>query len=309
MEIYSFYRSWGIALVMSHQDNFGMRVIGLLTGLLGWIVLFVLQGVGLYKMAKNRNMNKKWMCFIPFANVYYMGKMTGDCVMFGRKMKRTSLYAMFVQILLFIIYALQVAMELYLFNLLGTPDGYVGYYVPQWYSEVGTISKFYNDYCLFGDMIIMIADLAFTVLLLVLLMSLFRQYNPKMSSFFAMLSIFVPESRYIIIFALRNKKRIDYEAYIRKKQEEFMRRQQQYRNTYGNPYNPYGNPYNRGYGPYNNPYGNPYPKNNPEGQKQPPKDEPFSEFASDNFSKNEEPQQTETQPNSNNGDSGENFFS
>ncbi len=309
MEIYSFYRSWGLTLVMSHQDNYGMRVMGLLTGLFGWIILFVLQGFGLYKMAKNRNMNNKWMCFIPFANVYYMGKMTGDCVMFGHKMKRTGLYAMLVQILLFLLYALQVAIELYLFNLLGTPDGYVGYYVPQWYSEVGAISKFYNEYCLFGDMIIMIADLAFTVLLLVLLMSLFRQYNPKMSSFFALLSVFIPESRYIIIFVLRNKKRIDYEAYIRKKQEEFMRRQQQYRNTYGNPYNPYGNPYNRGYGPYNNPYGNPYPQNNQERQEQQPKDEPFSEFASENASKEEEAKQKEPRPNTNGDNSGDDFFS
>lgn len=313
MEIYNFYRSWGLTLVYSNQDTFQNRAIGLLFGLGFWGILFILQGIGLYKMAKNRKMQKAWMSFVPFANVYYMGKMTGECAFFGHKMKRTGLYAMLVQIFLFALYALQIGLELSLYVQLGAPNGYTGYYVPQWYNGTGAIVNFYNDYYLFGDMIIMIADLAFKVFLVMLLTSLYRQYNPKMHMPFATLSLFIPESRYIILFAWRNKKHIDYEEYMRKRQEEFIRRQQQYQNMYGNPNNPYGNPYQRGYGPYGNPYGspygNPYNRNQSEEQKQESKDEPFSEFASTNSETPSSDGETKHNNNADSANDSDDFFS
>ena len=78
------------------------------------------------------------------------------------------------------------------------------------------------------------------------------------------------------------QKAIDYEAYVRQKREEFMRRQQQYYNQYGNPYgNPYGNQYNRP--PYNGGYGNPYngaPNQNPTPNNASKDEDPFAEFSS-----------------------------
>ena len=316
MEIYNFYRSLGVTLLYYNQDTFQNRAIGLLFGLGFWGILFILQGIGLYKIAKNRNLPNAWMGFVPFANIYYIGKMTGECAFFGRKMKRTGLYAMLVQILLFVLAALQIGLELSLFAQLGTPNGYTGYYVPQWYNGAGAIANFYNEYYLFGDVIIMIVDFVFKVFLMVLLTGLYRQYNPKMHMPFAILSWLIPESRYIILFAWRNKKRIDYEEYVRKQQEEFIRRQQQYQNMYGNPNNPnnpYGNPYQRGYGPYGNPYGNPYQRNqnqkeNQE-QKQAPQEEPFSEFASTNSETSSSNEETKQNYNAHPTNDADDFFS
>ena len=55
------------------------------------LVLFVLQGFGLYAMAKKREMKNKWLAFVPLASVWYMGKLAGACDGFGKKMKRPGL--------------------------------------------------------------------------------------------------------------------------------------------------------------------------------------------------------------------------
>ncbi|MBP3434327.1 MAG: hypothetical protein J6K50_03545, partial [Clostridia bacterium] len=103
----------------------------------------------------------------------------------------------------------------------------------------------------------------------------YKKYYPKNYLVLGMLSLFIPLSRFVIVFVLRNRNAVDYDAYMRARREAYMRQQQQYRNTYGNPYG-------GGYGsPYNNPYGNPY-GGNPYAQQPRPQQEPedpFSEFS------------------------------
>ena len=77
-----------------------------------WLALFVLQGVGMYKMVKNRSLKNKWLAFVPFVNIWYMGKLAGTCNIFGRKMKRAGLYTMLAQILAVVVCAATVAAEI-----------------------------------------------------------------------------------------------------------------------------------------------------------------------------------------------------
>ena len=102
------------------------------------------------------------------------------------------------------------------------------------------------------------------------MLGLYKKYQPRNYMVFSMLSVFIPLSRFIIVFAFRNRPAINYEDYVRAQREEYIRRRQQY--GYGNPYgNPYGIPY--GQGGYNGPQGEPYTPPKPE--------EPFEEFASE----------------------------
>ena len=66
-----------------------------------FVALTVLQGFGLYRMAKNRNIKRKWLSFVPFANVYMIGKVAGQCSFFGHKMKRAWLYVLIFQVFSF----------------------------------------------------------------------------------------------------------------------------------------------------------------------------------------------------------------
>lgn len=125
------------------------------------------------------------------------------------------------------------------------------------------------------------------ILLFILLTGLYKKYYAKGYMILSWVGLLFPISRYIVVFVLRNNKAVDYEAYMRAKREEFLRRSRQ------NPYGPYGGqygPYNQGgpYGGYNNgPYGGynngPYGANGPNAGNQNPgqsaPDDPFSEFA------------------------------
>ena len=93
---------------------------------------------------------------------------------------------------------------------------------------------------------------------------------------FAFLALFVPLSRYIVIFALRNRTPVDYDAYMRARYEAYMRQRGQY-GQYGQ---------SGQYGQYGNPYANPYAGQTPE--------EPFGEFTSEDRENTNELSENET---------------
>ncbi len=235
-----------------------------------WIALFALQGVGLFVMAKRLGMKKKALAFIPFANIYYMGKLAGECGFFGHKMKRAWLYAMIFQILSTLFTVAYIASELFLYHEYGVPSypdsGDTLFMNPQWANLSGfatTVYKFYIN----GQSLMSIITLITQILMIILVAGIYKTYAPRNYRVFTVFTFIIPMSRFIFLFVIRGNDRINYEEYMRKQHEAYIRRQQQYYNTYGNPYN---NPY----GGYNNPYGA------PQRESKPP-EEPFGEFGSD----------------------------
>ncbi|MBQ9714582.1 MAG: hypothetical protein IJV83_04590 [Clostridia bacterium] len=289
MEIYVIYELivnlvLGIGKVEPSDTNYGQTLLISLVVACGLVLsLFILQGFGLYRMAKRRNMDKKFLAFIPFANILLMGRLAGECSFFGQKMKRAGLYTMVAQIIITTIALFYVVAELHLIHsgciefeksageILSAGEMFS--YTPIWVGGT-SFEYFLCQYYDIADMLIMIFQLVFEVLMLVLIMGLCRRYNPRSYMWMSLLTLFIPMSRFVLVFVLRNRAPIDYEAYVRARREAYMRQQQQYQNMYGgSPYNPY-----RPTG--NAPYGQPY------GQSQPPKEEPFGEFSS---KKNDEP--------------------
>ncbi len=278
MEIYNFYQLITTFLFLtvsnggsgSTQPFLEARIVplyGCVFGLLLFMAVFVLQGIGISKMAKNRGIEKRWLAFVPFANIWYLGKLAGDGQFFGQRMKNTGLYAMLGQIVATIITWAMIISETYLFYKFGVPNVVNGSYC--WTGLTGfaqTVEQFYTV----SVYLVMIFQLICQVLLFILLTSLFKQYAPKNYSVWSLLCLLVPLARFFVVFALRNRKAIDYEAYMRARREAYARR---YRQTY-NPY-PYENDR---YG--NMPYGqNSYGQSNGTGQKKP--EDPFEEFSSD----------------------------
>ncbi len=270
-----------------------------------WLTLFVLQGVGLFRMAKRQNLRHKWLAFMPFANIMYMGKLAGSCSLFGHKMKRAGLYAMLAQILSTILVVSIISAETYLYVFCNeylveetVVQGGIPYTETYFLGLVGfdnTIAK----YLKYVSYFFMVIELVYKVLLLVLVMGLFKKYTPKSYLLLSLISLFIPEVRFVTILVLSGRRPIDYEAYVRARREEYARRQQEYYNShYNNPYNnPNGNPYNAPYG-RQNPYQSP---------SQPPQ-EPFAEFGG-NSAKNDDPfgGEFDSDVPKNNGDSDE-FF-
>ena len=267
MTVYNLFTMLSAFFVAKHGYARAFTWGGIIVGAV-WLTLFLLQAFGLYAMAKNRGAKKRVLAFIPFANTYFIGKMTGDCDVFGRKLKNTWLYVLIGQILTVLLVGGALGAQVFLYVNEGAPvQTELGASYWQAFTHKASIGvyKFYN----IVSYILPIIELAYEVFLFILLLGLFKQYNPKNYLVLGFLTLFVPISRYIVIFVLRDRKAIDYEAYMRARREAYMRAQQA---RYGNPYNnPYGNPYGN---PYNNPY-----NNQNAGERKPP-EEPFAEFGS-----------------------------
>ena len=99
MEFYNFYKL-GINLAsLWSRTEFVLIVSGLGVAFALWLGFFLLQGVGIYQMAKGRNFSQKWKAFLPFVNLLYIGKLAGDSQFFGHKVKKTGLHVMIMQII------------------------------------------------------------------------------------------------------------------------------------------------------------------------------------------------------------------
>lgn len=241
-----------------------------------WLALFILQGIGLSKMAENRGMKRRYLAFIPFANIIYIGKLAGTCEFFGQKMKRAGLYAMLLQVITFVISLAVVIVEGYLYLACAdhiTIDAMTGDMV--WTGLHGLEYVSYNFYLVAGETLTPILGFCYEIMMFVLIMGLFKKYSAKNYMILSFAQLFFPYVRFVAIFAVRNNKAIDYDAYMKARYEEaYARRQAYYNSRYGNPYGqaPYGqNPY--GQNPYGTPYGNPY------GNPQATPENPFDEFA------------------------------
>lgn len=56
------------------------------------VPLWILQAIGLSKMAKNRGIENSWLAWIPIANYYLIGKMlNGKLDLFGKKFDKPEL--------------------------------------------------------------------------------------------------------------------------------------------------------------------------------------------------------------------------
>ena len=236
------------------------------------LVFFILQGIGLYKMAKKRDVNHRWMAFVPFLNLLYIGMLTGEVMFFGHRFKRAGLVAMILEIVTTIFYIAvalaQLILFVYFYDRLLITTTETGYRVVQWTSLPNDAVAIKNFYML-SDYIMPVLSLVHGLFILLLYTGLFRKYDPRHCTMFAIMSVIIPFFAEIATFVLRNKNAIDYEAYVRARREEQQRRRQQYYNQ--NPYGPYGqNPYGQN-GNYYGPYGqNPYGRSGPYGQGQNP---------------------------------------
>ena len=260
-------------------------------GTLGvYLILLVFGGIGLNKLAKKQGLKHRWMAFLPFFNTYYAGKLAGETQFFGQKMKRVGLYAMISEIL-------YVALQLFVFAAViisffpeyltlvvenGELKGEPNDSMPAWVQPAIT----------YGSLVAYLLWFFVIVFFCVLYVSFFRKYYARGPILLAFLSAVLP-FRGFTIFAVRNNAPVDYNDYIRRRTQAYMR---------GNGYNqpPYGP-----YGPGNSGYGSGGPQNGPDpfegfggpsggnygasggsssGSSSSPSsdDDPFSEFGDDN---------------------------
>lgn len=241
---------------------------------------FILQSIGLYKLAKKNGANRVWLAFVPFANSILIEELSGEITFFGRKVRHLGLITMIVEFIS-MIYHVLLAYALYVlfiqervFFISGTATG--GYLITlsEVYSDSakGWLQFYQSNTYIVGALI----GLAEAVVLIMLYSGFYKRYVYRNATFFVVLGLIIPFFHEIATFCIRKRERINYEAILRARREAYMRQQQQWQNqSYGNPYGPYG--------PYGNPYGNPYARPQDSPEQKPKPEEPFAEFSNEPF--------------------------
>lgn len=223
-----------ICFELFQGGNITMKQIYLCFGIAGglYLICIVFGGIGLSAMAKRQGIKGSWMGFLPFGNTYFAGKVAGEANFFGQKMKRAGLYAMLAEFASVFMNALYMAAQICL----------QPYIVPIVQNDI-TLYKL--DTSLVPGNMMWLADgaqpiamvgelLSFVqiVFLCVVFTALFRKYYARSPFIMTVLSAIFP-FRGFVLFAVRNNTPVDYNEYIRKRAEQFMRGQQA---GTGNPY-------------------------------------------------------------------------
>ena len=251
-------------------------------GTLGvYLILLVFGGIGLNKLAKKQGLKHRWMAFLPFLNTYYAGKLAGETQFFGQKMKRVGLYAMISEILyvalqLFVLIAVIISFFPQYRTLEitdGVIEGVSNDAMPAWIEPAIT----------YGNLVAYLLWFFVIVFFCVLYVSFFRKYYARGPILLAFLSAVLP-FRGFTIFAVRNNAPVDYNDYIRRRTQAYMRN-----NGYQPPYDPYGtqnngqndDPFEGFGGPTGGNYGASGGSSSGSSSSPSSDDDPFSEFVDD----------------------------
>ena len=219
MEIYTLQRLSAYFLDIGTNNVAVIYIGSAIVGVVLWIALFVLQGFGLLAMAKKQNLEKRWMAFVPFVNILYMGKIAGDCRFFGQKIKNIGVSAMIAQILATLATVAFLAAEMYLHLKVGEPL-YDAMGFPYWTGLTGfdgVVSTVYD----YGMYLLSILHLICGILLYLTLAEICKRYAYKGHLILSFLVFFIPISRFIILFAVRNNEPFDYEEMLRRRQNYY----------------------------------------------------------------------------------------
>lgn len=256
MDFFQFasYAELFVSLSMNPDQTVTNRLwICLLVGGLCFLIVYIFQAVGLFTIAKREGYGNKWMAFVPFFNLYYIGVCAEKNKVYGMKARHFAIITAVLELLLvagYIIYyvsAFSVWIHINWTPMQNVNTGETMYYYANGFKDsmpasldwMGWVFSNLNDYILSW------VELVFIVLKLLLLTAFFRTYSARQYVWFSVAGALLPLTG-ILIYVVRNNKGMSYTDYIRKVRERNYRMYQQ---QYGNQYNqnPYSGGYNGGY--------------------------------------------------------------
>lgn len=83
------------------------------------IILWLIKGIGLYTMAKNRNDKYSFLAFIPYACLYTKGKIVGKTKLFGIEIEHTEFVLPIILISTMFPYTCAISFFLFIFAYYG----------------------------------------------------------------------------------------------------------------------------------------------------------------------------------------------
>lgn len=192
-----------------------------------FLMCLIFCGLGLNALAKKEGVAPSVCAYLPILNTWYAGKIAGETRFFGSKMKRAGLYAAICEFLYVVLEGMRLVLNLLLtrgeYFVLEQVEGteYVQWNISR--SLIPAEKQWQYDMIVYSEYISLAVYLVAVIFMFVIFTALFRKYyarNPFIMSFLCTLVPF----RGFVLFAVRNNARIDYDDYMRRRNEQYARR-------------------------------------------------------------------------------------
>ncbi len=219
------------------------------------IVLFVFKAIAIYTMAKRRSFNNLWMAFVPFLNYVLLGKLIGNVVVWGKKVKNLGLLLCIVSAVSSVLYY-AINAGYYISVIEATFQvkfAFASAFITSWVQQTTIVWDIFRY-------VYYVVSIITTILECWVIFSIFRKYAPERSLMYSLISIFTDLLLFpIFLFVIRNRKVVTFEDFLRTRNRYYTQ----------NPNGGYNQNSNGGYnGGY---YSNPTPPTN--------EVDPFPEFS------------------------------
>ena len=179
------------------------------------LILFVLLGIGLYTIGKRGGVKGSVMAFIPFVNMYYLGKIVGPVILFRQRFKNLGLWVMITSLI--------TTTLVYTHNIITYWDCLVNLITINQFELTKNaiiLGSWHNNAIYLNDILSVIASLTSLANLffyVFLLFPFFQLYAKSNHNFYAILAIFFDILFPIFVFAFRKNERFDYSQYLKMK--------------------------------------------------------------------------------------------
>lgn len=185
---------------------------------IGGIASYVLRGIGMYTIGKNRGMQNPWLAFIPYGRTYFQGELCGTIPLQNHEIKTPGLWMILIPIVTNILAGVFYVMlwggiiiEIInyggiLSNLSGRGSIHGQYAVNGMFAGAGTALILI---CLILIMVFLLAGSAASCTLQVLVnRTIYSEVtHPNHATIHAVLGIFIPLYTSIYFFLIRNRGR------------------------------------------------------------------------------------------------------
>lgn len=225
-----------------------------------YAVLYVFQSIGLYTIASREGYAHKWMAFVPFLNVYYIGVCSQKNKFLSIGAKKIGIIAAVYEAVVVGLYILFYVAWWYLEKsggILRDPGGLTdaGITFPRVYLapnfNINHPDLIWAGWCYnyLRLSILSWVNVGYMFVEIVLLNLFFQTYAPRHYIVYTILCVFFPIAP-IFIFVSRNNPSVNFAEYTRMMQERIYR---QYRSQQNDPYNGYNGRPTEGYRPEERP--------------------------------------------------------
>lgn len=178
---------------------------------IGYLVSYILRGVGMYTLGKRRGMSYPWLAFVPYARTYFQGELCGTIRLGKRELKTPGLWLLVIPFAVSIVMGVfavfiwgGVAMEIARLSMSLSPS-------QEYYMEAPTLGT--------GWLLLVIGMLAVTFLSLVsgaivgtlqVLVNhqIYARYTDRnLAMVHAVMGLFLPLYTSIYFFVIRNREK------------------------------------------------------------------------------------------------------